>query len=311
MGPVPLAIILPLLFWQGDLNTAPELRSAGLSHIAVPTAEIARWRHIAGLRVDPADITGAIKLPAPGVALRPDEASASHIPWVSSNGWRFIRQPNARFYYDVPAAAVTLAAAEAFCFGGEALIHTDVDGLKPLANMLHFLNRINTDGALPIADVGIIDDGSTASAEIMNLMVRDNLLFDIVRTPRASYKSTVQLGSKAYSGAGLKDADAIVHKIRSDLNDSRRTVRLFGTSVVVAHITGEPDRPRLHLLNYSAAANVEVGGFRVRVLGRYSKSQIHSFDRPGEKLLDYEIDTEATEFTVPELKSYAVVDLAP
>jgi hypothetical protein len=311
MSPLLLAIVLPVLFWHEGINTAPDLRKAGITQIAVPTANIAPWQNMAGLRVEPADLAASSKLPSPGVALRLDEASASHIPWVTSNGWRFLREPKARFYYDVAAPTVSLAAAEAFSFGGQALIHTGMEGLKPLADMLRFLHAIDSDRTTPIADIAIIDNRSAASAEVLNLMVRDNLLFNIVRSPGPGYKLTVQLGSKAYSPSALKDADAIVHKIRADLGDARRTVRLFGASVVVAHMTGSPDNPRLHFLNYGVAAHVEVGAFRVRVLGRYSKSQIHAFDQPAQRLMDFEVDAEATEFTVPDLKTYAVVDLAP
>ena len=302
-----LAVTFPVLFWQENVDTRAELQKADIRHIAVPSAQLPHWRSVSGLQVDPVEITSAVKLPDPGVAFQEDEASASHIPWVTSNGWHFLRQPKARFYYDTPANAVTLAAAEAFSFGGAAFIHTGVDGLQPFADFLKFLTQINSQEASPIADIGVVDDDSNASGEILNLMVRDNLLFQIVRASGITYKLTVKLGSKPYSG--LKDADAIVHKIRSDLSDAKRSVRLFGTSVVIAHLTGDRNHPRLHLLNYGAPAHVRVGGFRVRLLARYAKAQIHSFEMPGEKLLDYESNQEATEFTVPELKTYAVVDL--
>lgn len=301
-----VAATLPVLFWQESVNTRGELENAGIHHVTVSSTQFAAWRNVPGLQVDAADLGGAIKVPVPGIALRADEASASHIPWVTSNGWHFLRQPDARFYYDVPADCVTLAAAEAFSFGVDALIHTGVSGLPRFTEALKFLTSINTEFASPIADIGVIDDGSNTSREVMNLMVRDNLLFDIARTSPANYKLNIELGSATYSA--LKDPEAIVHKIRADLGDDKRSVRLFGTSVVVAHLTGEREHPRLHLLNYGAPAHIEVGSFRVRVLGRYSKALIRSVASPDEKLLDYEVDQKATEFTVPDLKTYAVVD---
>jgi len=308
---VPLfAIVLPTLFWTQGVNTGPKLLSAGITQVAVPRSESGNWNTIAGISVHPVDLTATIRLGNPGVTLHLDEASATRVPWLSSNGWRFMRQPNAHFYYDVPANTATLAAAEAFCYGSEALIHTDLNGIEPLAKMLQFLKSINSDGAKPLADIGFIDDGSAASAEVMNLMVRNNLLFQIVPASSSDHKLLVKPASKEYPLTSVKDADSIVHKIRANLTDSKRTVRLFGTSVVIVHLTGAPDKPRLHLLNYGAPAHIRVGGFRVRVLGRYPKSQISSFDSPGEKLLDYEVQSDATEFTVPELKTYAVIDLA-
>jgi hypothetical protein len=303
------AVALPILFWQGGVQTAPQLRQAGITQIAVPAAETASWKTFAGISVDPVDLAATVKLPNPGVDFRTDEASASRVPWVSSNGWRFMRQPNARFYYDAPASSASLAAAEAFCYASRALIRTDATALTSLSKMLAFLARINSNRTKPLADIDFIDDGSAASAEVMNLMVRDNLLFDIVRSSQPTFKLLVRLGSKQYPEKDAKDADTIVHKIRANLTDSKRSLRIFGTSVVIARLTAEPNNLRLHLLNYGAAAHTRVGAFRVRVLGRYSKSTIHSFESPDEQLVDYEPQSDATEFTVPELKTYAVVDL--
>ena len=56
-------------------------------------------------------------------------ASASRAPWVESNGWRMLRDPKAKFYYDAPGSSSALAAAEAFMFGVNAAVHTDQAGL--------------------------------------------------------------------------------------------------------------------------------------------------------------------------------------
>jgi len=37
----------------------------------------------------------------PRVAGRADVASATRRPWIDSNGWRFVRQPTGKFYYDL------------------------------------------------------------------------------------------------------------------------------------------------------------------------------------------------------------------
>lgn len=306
-----LGVVVPILFWQDGIDTAREVRQAGLTHIAVPNDRSAQWKTVHGISADPVDLGTTVKLQAPGVDLRIDEASASRRPWVSSNAWRIVRQPKARFYYEAPGGVAALAAAEAFCYGGNALIHTNMDGLKPLAQMLEFLTAINADSDKPIADIGFVDDGSAVSAEVMNLMVRDNLLFAVTPAISSNYKLTVRLGSRDYPAPSVKDADSITHAIRANLTDARRSIRLYGTSVVIARLTGEREKARLHLLNYGAASHIRVGGFRVRVLGGYSKFQIHSFETPGEKLLDYEVQPDATEFTVPELNTYAVIDLTP
>jgi hypothetical protein len=305
-----LAATLPILFWDGGTDKWPQFQTAAIHHLAVSRSDVSAWANITGLDVEAVDTYSTLKLPVPGITFRVDEASASRRPWLTSNGSRILRQPDARFLYDVPAEAVALAAAEAFCFGGRALIHVDQKGIQPFASILRFLTDINSEPTIPIADIGVLDDGSGMSGEILNLLIRDNLLFALVRSPDVKYKLLVELGSKSYSGPGLRDPDAIVHRIRTDLTDAERTLRLFGTSVVVARLTGNPDKPRLHLLNYGAPTHVEAGGFRVRVLGSYSKAKVHAFEHPDQKLLDYEFNTEATEFTIPELKAYTVVDLS-
>jgi hypothetical protein len=63
------------------------------------------------------------------------------------------------------------------------------------------------------------------------------------------------------------------------------------------------------LLNY-AGAERKVDGLRVRVLGRYPNHRIAAAGSPGEQLLDYTLEPDATEFTLPELKTFAVIDLS-
>jgi len=53
-----------------------------------------------------------------------------------------------------------------------------------------------------------------------------------------------------------------------------------------------------------------VDGLRVRVLGAYKQHRLLAAGSPNEELLDYTVEPDATEFTLPELKSYAVVDLS-
>ena len=50
-------------------------------------------------------------------------------------------------------------------------------------------------------------------------------------------------------------------------------------------------------------------GIRVRVAGDYSKHSVSAYGAPGRALIEYSMKTGATEFTLPELKTYAVIDL--
>src|SRR5689334_13943363 len=112
-----LAAALPTLFWDAPPDTAPALREAGITSIQVPAARAGEWKNVEGISLSPGDPSSAVKLLAPSVQYRPNEASATRTPWLVSNGWKFLRNPDGRFWYDVPGVKAALAAAEAFCFG--------------------------------------------------------------------------------------------------------------------------------------------------------------------------------------------------
>ena len=88
-----------------------------------------------------ADTAQLSKAVTPRVTFRANEASATRAPWVDSNGWRYLRQPDGHFYCEAPGAtAAALAAGEAFAYGVHVGIHTDDAGLAPLNKMLAFLS---------------------------------------------------------------------------------------------------------------------------------------------------------------------------
>ena len=308
-----LAAAVPGLLWDAPPDTAPALRDAGITSIQVPAAQYNAWKDAAGLAVSPADLRKVAKALPPSVQYRANEASATRTPWLVSNGWRFLRNPAGSFLYDVHGAQSALAAAEAFCFGGTALVHTDAGGLKPLAEMLGFLRSLGGNDTPVVADIGFVDDGSSAAGEVMNMMVRNNLLFRLVperrHSPDPQLKITVRLGSKEFPLEEAKNPGMTAHEVRARLTDDRRSLRIYGSPVVVARITATADGVRVHLLNY-AGAERKVDGIRVRVLGRYPKHHVAAAGSPQEELLDYAADADATEFTLPELKTYAVVDLS-
>jgi hypothetical protein len=100
----------------------------------------------------------------------------------------------------------------------------------------------------------------------------------------------------------------MAQKIRFQLGDEKRVLRIYGSNVVIGRLEGDGKRARLHLLNYSGAAR-PVNGIRVRVSGRYPQQSVRSFDAPDVKTQESSLEANATEFTLPELKLYAVVDL--
>lgn len=304
-----LAAALPGLLWDGPPDTAAALREAGVAHIQVSAAQVDAWKGVSGISVEAADLKGAVRLPAPGVQYRPNEASATRLAWLISSGWRFLRAPRNRYYYEAQGAKAALAAAEAFCFGGNAIVRADAAGLKPFAEMLEFLRGLGANDAPAVADIGFIDDGSSTAGEVMNLMVRNNLLFRPVSKPDPLLKLNVRLGSKEFPLEDAKDPGRVAHEVRATLTDDRRSLRIYGSTVVVARLTTSPDGVRVHLLNY-AGAERKVDGVRIRVVGRYAKHRLAAAGSPQEDLLDFTTEPDATEFTLPELKTYAVIDLS-
>lgn len=303
-----LLAAVPTLFWGGAPDTAQSVRDAGFQHIAVPAAKLDAWKAVTGLTVEAADPTKALKLEAPTVEYRVDQASASRAPWLTSNGWQFIRQPQGQFYYETKGAGSAIAAAEAFSWGAKAWISTDAAGLKPLAQMLEFLKGVNAQDLAPVADIGFIDDGTDVTGEVMNLMLRHNLLFKVVKAPDSKMKLNVRIGTKEYPADEAQDPGAMTQIIRGNLTDEKRSLRVYGSPVVIARLTETGGKARVQLLNYSGATR-KIDGLRVRVLGAFPKHQASIMGSPGAELLDYTVDGGATEFTLPELKTFAVVDL--
>jgi hypothetical protein len=259
------------------------------------------------LATGPAD-ADAVKLPVPKVEYRINEASASRSPWIDANGWQILRAPARHYYYDVPAASVAFAEAEAFMYAAKADIHTETAGAAIFDRMLQFLREIPERGDLPaLANIGVIDDGSPETGELMNLLGRRNLLYRVVTAPDPRLDLNIRLGSKEYPKSEAANPSKLAQRIRAELTDEKRLLRVYGSEVVIARMEGTSDRVRIHLLNY---ANRPVTGLRVRVLGSYTDWQVAAFDKPDLKLQDFASADGATEFTVPEMSTYTVIDLS-
>jgi hypothetical protein len=302
-----LAAALPVLFWNGGPATAPALREAGIERIAVPAGQTAGWG--AEITAESFDLAKAVKLATPSVEYRANEATASRSPWLDANGWTLLRKPAARYYYDAPGPAAALAAAEAFSYGVNALVQTDAAGSKAFAEMLRFLRSVETLDLAPAADIGLLDDGGDVAGEVLNLMLRNNLLVRIVPKPDARLKVNVRLGSREFPMEQAQDPAAMAHIVRARLADDKRSLRIYGTQVVLGRVLGGGGRLRVLLLNYDGGRRA-VDGLRVRVLGRFPNHRAAAAGSPAVQLLDYAVDGEATEFTVSSLATFAVIDLS-
>ena len=205
-----------------------------------------------------------VTVPAPSVRMRSNEAQATTAPWIEANGWRFERGLRKVRYDKLPAGSAVSAAAESFVFGVDAILNPDPADMPELTKFLQFLEAPGA-RALPVmANIGVVDDKSPAMDEVLNMLTRRNLLYRVVPAPDRKLDLTVQLGSKDFPKESAQDPSDFAARVRAKLGDDRRLVRLYGTSTVIAHLTGDGKRARLYLLSYARAGRTGPGRWRRR-----------------------------------------------
>ena len=302
------------LFWPQGIETATALKQAGIERIAVPPSTVAAWR-AAGFVVTPlneAELEQREKLLIPRLAGRgANVASATRRPWIDANGWRLLRNPAGKFFYDLTGAMPgksALAAAEAFAYQADAIIKLDASDLPAYGEMLKFLRALPNNAQANVADIAVIDDGSPLVGEVMNLLARRNLLFQPVKAPLKTARLNLQLGTKAYPESAASDPSEFALRIRRELGDDHRTLRVYGAEVVIGRLTSDGKTTRLHLLNYSGR---EVDSLRISVRGRYDIAAVHSFSFEPQTPAEVSVTNEATEFSLPRLGAYGWVELIP
>jgi hypothetical protein len=293
-----LLTMLPVLYWDRAPDTAAELKQAGVDRVYVPAARKDAWSG-AGVEATAVDVAKLTKLTKPGVQYRMNQAAATSVPWIDANGWKLARDPKRTYYYDVSPETVAIAMAESYSRDAAVVIHGD---LASFGRMLAFLKRIDQPAMPAVANIGLIDDGSDITGEAMNLLARRNLLLRVVKSPDP--KLDLNLKPTAKEAA---DPFAYAKDVRQKLGDDKRLVRLYGSEVVLANLTGDGAKARLYLINYS---NRKVTGLRVLVRGAYAKAVLSAFGVDNAATADLQTDGGATEFTVPEMGAFAVVDLS-
>jgi len=253
-----------------------------------------------------ADLASREKLPAPGTAPRPGLASPTRSPWIVANGWRFIRNPERKYAYDVPAGKAALAAAEAIAYGADAALKIEAADADSVATALKFAASLPAVDLPPVADVAVVDDGSAATGEVMNLLARRNLLFQVVQAPSPRFRINIAIGSPEYPREQASDPSAFALTIRRQIGDDERALRIFGSEVVIARLAAGGGRARLHLINYGGR---QIEGLRVRLRGSYSGGEAHVPGAGTQMVQDLETTGGFTEFSVPQMTTYAVIDL--
>lgn len=308
--PIIAALVLsvPCIYWTQGPSTRAALEAAGLKALCVPADQAETWR-AAGVQVvavSEAELVAREALPTPGVTARAGVASPTRAPWIVANGWRIARRPAAKYSYTPGPGAGALAAAEAYAYGADAIIKIDPADVNRVGEMLTFLQGLASVDLPAVADFGIVDDGSAVTGEVMNLLSRRNLLYTIVPAPSPQFPLNVVIGSPAYPPQAAADPSAFALRVRHDLTDERRSLRVYGSEVVIARLTGTGGRIRLHLLNYGGR---DIEGLRFRLRGAYPTGEAFVVGAGRAALADHVVADGATEFSLPRLTTYAVVDL--
>jgi hypothetical protein len=264
----------------------------------------------------------------PSIRMFNNVAQATTAPWVDANAWRFQRGMKKAYYEKLVAGSAVPAAAEAFAFNVEAILNPDPADIPELGRFLRFL-KAQERALLPaMANIGVVDDKSPQMDEVLNMLTRRNLLYRVVSAPDRKLDLTVQLGSKDFPKESAANASDFAARVREKLSDDKRLVRLYGTSTVIAHLTGEGKRAQLYLLSYTRGGGRGQGGgagrgqqgsgagggagqpIRIRLLGRYQPVKFAAYGAAeGAKLTDVENLGNATEFSVPAFTALAIIDL--
>jgi hypothetical protein len=263
---------------------------------------------LAGAAPTGADAPAFEEIPAPSVRMQANESQATTAPWIESNGWRFARGIRKANYSKLPAGSATLAAAEAFTFGVDAILNPDPADVSELAKLLGFLKTLDQPSMPAMANIGVVDDKSPQMAEVLNMLTRRNLLYRVVPASDRKLDLTVQPGTKDFPADAAKNPSDFAARVREKLSDDKRLVRLYGTNTTIVRLTGDGKRARLYLLTYGRSRSQQ--GLRIRVLGRYTPVNFAGYGTAeGAKLADVENPGDATEFSVPAFNICAIIDL--
>ena len=102
------------------------------------------------------------------------------------------------------------------------------------------------------------------------------------------------------------DPSSFALAVRRQLTDERRSLRVYGSEVVIARLTGDAGRRRLHLLNYGGRT---IDGLRIRVRGQWRTGEVYVAGTGKAALAEHVVLDAATEFSLPQMRHYAIVNL--
>jgi len=307
---VLLAAAIPGVFWAGDPAAATELRSAGVERIYAPPGQNEAWQK-QGIRVLPeTELKGFTAVPPPKTQMRADVAAATSIPWVDANGWRYNRGLQRAFYSSLPRGSAALAAAEAHAYGVDAVVAPDAADLPAFRAMVAFLAKAGGQRLPVMANIGVMDDGSPTLGEVLNLLGRRNLLYRVLKeSEKENAKGldlVVRVGSKEFPAEAAQNPNDFAARVREKLTDEKRLLRIYNSYTVIGHLTGAGSKARLYLLNYGRNPAKDV---HLRILGSYARVHVMDSTDPSLQHTDFSLHRGGTEFTIPAIQTYTIIDL--
>ena len=245
------------------------------------------------------DVTGAVKLPVPAVQYRMNVASATSAPWVNANGWLIQRSPGRKVYYDLPKGSAELAMAEAHAYNADAIVKIAPEDADAYAKMNAFLQQMGPAGP-QIGNIAVTDDGSAQAGEGLNLLHRKNLLYRMVSAPDPKADLNIKVDK------GISNPLDFAAEVREKLTDDKRLIRVYGSEVVLANLTGDSGHRKLHLINYGKRP---IDGLRIRLRGSYVVRRVSIYEAAESKVEDFTTRDGGTEFSIPRAGLYTVIEL--
>ena len=301
-----LAVLIPGLYWEQAPEKVDAIKRAGITRVYAPAAHAGAWKAAGIDALDSTALAQFTVVPAPTVRMEATAASATRIPWINANGWRYQRGLKRAFYKNLPQGSAVMAAAESFAYDVDAVLQPSAKDLDDLLEMVAFLGTVQGEPMPAMANLGVLDDGSPLLGEVMNLLSRRNLLYRVVPKPDSSLDLNVKVGSEQFPVEAARNPSDFAARVREKLQDEKRLLRIYGSSVVIGYLTGNDGNARLFLLNYLPRP---VTSLQVRIKGNYSVSKAHVPGRPNAVVKDALMREGGTEFTMPDFQRFAVVDM--
>ena len=238
----------------------------------------------------------------------------TNIPWIDSNGWRFARGIAQGQLRERAGWIRVAAAAEAFVFNVDAIINPDPKDLEDLGKMLRFL-KANEQAPLPdLVNIGVVRQSFAPPQRGLNLLTRRNLLYKVVPAPDRTLDLNVQLGTPDFPAEAARNPYEFAARVRAKLGDDKRLVRLYGTSTVIARLTGDKSQRRASICSPSEPAparrrSASPCGFAC--CGRYQPRTFASSRRRPRGAAHGRRPSRrtTTEFWVPDFNTCAIIDL--